>query len=129
MIRIPCPFCGERDHSEFGYGGDGSIVYPALDAPAEDWLQAVFQRENLRGRQSETWQHVSGCRMWLVVERDTMTHEIYGVRPAHAGMAQALEGGTQKGGAKGSSAKRGSAKKIAAKTGTTKRSGTKRGGT
>ena len=19
MIRIPCPYCGERDHSEFGY--------------------------------------------------------------------------------------------------------------
>ena len=90
MIRIPCPFCGERDHSEFGSGGDGSIVYPALDAPAADWLKAVFERENPRGRQTETWQHVSGCRMWLLVERDTMTHEIFSVRPAHAGVAEAL---------------------------------------
>ena len=38
MIRINCPFCGERDHSEFTYGGDGSVVYPELDAPAELWL-------------------------------------------------------------------------------------------
>ena len=91
MIRIPCPYCGERDHSEFGYGGDGTIEYPALDAPAEDWLKAVFERENIRGRQIETWQHVNGCRMWLVVERDTMTHEVHAVRPAHGGMARALE--------------------------------------
>ena len=92
MIRIPCPYCGERDHSEFTYGGDGSIVYPALDAPAEDWLKAVFQRENIRGLQTETWHHVNGCRMWLVVERDTMTHEIHAVRPAQSAVAEALEG-------------------------------------
>ena len=91
MIRIQCPFCGERDHSEFGYGGDGSIVYPALDAPAEEWEKAVFQRENIRGLQTETWQHVSGCRQWLIVERDTMTHEIRSVKAAHAGVAQVLE--------------------------------------
>ena len=51
MIRIPCPFCGERDHSEFHYGGDGSITYPAFDAPKEDWLNAVYQRKNLAPRQ------------------------------------------------------------------------------
>lgn len=91
MIRITCPFCGERDHSEFTYGGDGSIVYPRLDAPAEEWLEAVFMRENVRGVQTETWHHVSGCRQWLLVERDTMTHEIHSVRVAHAGVANALE--------------------------------------
>ena len=91
MIRIPCPFCGERDHSEFTYGGDGSIKYPALDAPMEDWLNAVFQRENIRGVQTESWHHVNGCRMWLLVERDTLTHEIHSVRVAHDGFRQALE--------------------------------------
>lgn len=93
MIRIPCPFCGERDHSEFGYGGDGTIEYPPLDASIADWHEAVFQRENIRGMQLETWQHLNGCRMWLLVERDTMTHEIRSVRPAHPGMAKALEDG------------------------------------
>ncbi len=92
MIRIPCPFCGERDHSEFTYGGDGSITYPALDAPAAEWLDAVFQRHNILGVQSETWHHVNGCRMWLVVERDTMTHEIHSVRAAHDGMGRTIEG-------------------------------------
>ena len=93
MIRIPCPFCGERDHSEFTYGGDASIEYPPLDAPPEQWLPAVFERENVRGMQTETWHHANGCRLWLVVERDTSTHEIRSVRPAHGGIAQALEEG------------------------------------
>ncbi len=93
MIRINCPFCGERDHSEFSYGGDGSIVYPALDAPVEEWVEAVFQRENIRGVQTESWQHVSGCRQWILVERDTMTHEIHSVRAAHEGVAKVLEAG------------------------------------
>lgn len=91
MIRINCPFCGPRDHSEFSYGGDGSITYPALDASIEEWHDAVFLRENKRGPQIETWQHVMGCRMWLKVERDTMTHEVFRVTPAHEGWAKALE--------------------------------------
>jgi len=91
MIRINCPFCGERDHSEFGYGGDGSIEYPALDAPAEAWHDAVFLRENIRGRQMETWQHVNGCRQWLLIERDTVTHEIHSIQACHPGARAVLE--------------------------------------
>lgn len=86
MIRIDCPFCGVRDHSEFTYGGDATIEYPSLDASAADWVKAVYERENIRGRQFETWQHVHGCRMWLKVERDTVTHEISSVTAAHSGI-------------------------------------------
>ncbi|QAX28770.1 sarcosine oxidase subunit delta [Leisingera sp. NJS204] len=93
MTRISCPFCGPRDHAEFSYGGDGSITYPALEAPMQDWHDAVFLRENICGWQVETWQHLHGCRMWLKVERDTMTHEIRSVAPAHPGLAAALESG------------------------------------
>lgn len=83
MIRIPCPFCGVSDHTEFTYGGDGSIQYPALDAPLQDWHAAVFERDNILGRQTESWHHVFGCRQWLLIERDTLTHEIYAARLAH----------------------------------------------
>ena len=92
MIRINCPFCGERDHSEFTYGGDGSVEYPAPDGTAGEWHEAVFLRENIRGRQLETWHHLHGCRLWLLVERDTLTHEIHAIRPAHDGIAAALAG-------------------------------------
>ena len=51
MIRIKCPYCGERDHSEFSYGGDASIKYPALDASEAEWTEAIFFRENIKGVQ------------------------------------------------------------------------------
>ena len=91
MIRIPCPFCGERDHSEFTYGGDGSIQYPTLNGSLNDWLEAVYQRKNIRGLQTESWHHVNGCRMWILVERDTVTHEIRSVQPAHQSFIEILK--------------------------------------
>ncbi|MBM2576274.1 sarcosine oxidase subunit delta [Jannaschia sp. Os4] len=91
MIRLDCPFCGTRDHAEFAYGGDGSVTYPPLDAPTGAWHDAVFLRDNPKGRVVETWHHLHGCRMWLRVERDTVTHEVFSVRPAHPGLAEALE--------------------------------------
>lgn len=90
MIRIPCPFCGARDHSEFAYGKDASVEYPPLDASADAWHDAVFLRANIRGLQAETWQHIHGCRQWLIVERDTATHRIHSARAAHPGVAKAL---------------------------------------
>ncbi len=90
MMRIHCPFCGERDHCEFAYGGDASVVWPELDGTIDQWHEAVFLRENIRGMQCETWQHVHGCRTWLIVERDTLTHRIQSVRPAHDGLAAVL---------------------------------------
>jgi len=95
MLRIPCPFCGPRDHAEFSYEGDATVVYPALDAPEEEWFEAVFLRDNPRGAHSEVWHHIQGCRSFLIVERDTLTHAITGARFAHQPTAEALmkEGG------------------------------------
>lgn len=92
MLRIPCPFCGVRDHAEFSYGGDATVSWPAIDeTDRQAWYEAVFLRENPRGPHKEYWQHIHGCRLWLVVERDTMTHEIAIARPAHPGLAGALD--------------------------------------
>ena len=90
MIRIKCPYCGERDHSEFTYGGDGSIVYPSLDAPTEEWVSAIFFRENIYGLQTETWHHTNGCRLWLKVKRSTITHEIYSIETAQESLDKVL---------------------------------------
>jgi heterotetrameric sarcosine oxidase delta subunit len=91
MLRINCPFCRERDHSEFTYGGDATVVYPALDAPLEAWIEAVYVRANPKGPHRERWQHSIGCRLWLIVERDTVTHAITSVTPARAAVAGLLE--------------------------------------
>lgn len=77
-MRLPCPWCGERDLSEFSYGGDATLRRPADDAPMEEWVDYVFFRDNPRGKHQEHWQHLQGCRAWIVIERDTLTHEISG---------------------------------------------------
>ena len=83
MLRIPCPYCGLRDHAEFVYGGDASSHRPAQDCDdPEVWYDFVFLRDNPRGRHFEFWQHANGCRQWLRVERDTLSHEILSVEPA-----------------------------------------------
>ena len=43
----------------------------------EDWDNFVYNRKSLRGKHLELWQHLSGCRQWIKVERDTATHEIF----------------------------------------------------
>ena len=46
----------------------------------ETWYDAVYLRNNPRGPHEELWQHVQGCRAWVVVTRDTLTHAISAVR-------------------------------------------------
>jgi len=84
MLRLDCPFCGQRNHDEFTYLEDGSVQMPAFDNANKDaWFEAVFLRENPRGPHWENWHHTAGCRMILRVKRDTLTHKILAVEPAH----------------------------------------------
>jgi sarcosine oxidase subunit delta len=82
MLRLPCPYCGVRDQSEFRFGGEASIVRPANPEAAsdEEWADYLFYRDNLKGVHRERWLHNFGCRQWFLVERDTVTHEILGSR-------------------------------------------------
>jgi heterotetrameric sarcosine oxidase delta subunit len=80
-MRIQCPFCGERDYSEFAYLGDATSIRPdpnGADAQAR-FFEAVYLRDNPAGRCEELWYHAMGCRSWLRVTRDTCTHEIFAV--------------------------------------------------
>lgn len=78
-MRIPCPFCGDRDSQEFVYRGDASLTRPESD---EAFVDYVYLRENPAGRMREHWYHAQGCRSWIEVERDTRTHEIFAARLA-----------------------------------------------
>ena len=78
MLRIHCPVCGLRDETEFTYGEDASVKRPEMaNADMGAWHEFVFVRDNPRGRHKEYWHHVFGCRQWIVVERDTLTHEMF----------------------------------------------------
>ncbi|GAA1915555.1 sarcosine oxidase subunit delta family protein [Nocardioides lentus] len=82
MLRIPCPHCGERDETEFGYGGEAGVDYPADPAALDDaaWGDFLFVRADPAGWFTERWCHVAACREWLVVERHTVTDEIRSAR-------------------------------------------------
>ena len=82
MLLIPCPHCGPRAQVEFSYGGDARRARPADDAGTDAWFDFVYLRDNPRGTHREYWQHVAGCRAWIAVERDTVSHEILSGAPA-----------------------------------------------
>ncbi|MEP9378311.1 sarcosine oxidase subunit delta [Aquabacter sp. CN5-332] len=79
-MRLPCPYCGLRDAHEFSYLGDAAPVRPDPSAPGaeEAFHDYAYLRDNPAGAFRELWYHAAGCRRWLVVERDTRTHEIAG---------------------------------------------------
>jgi methylglutamate dehydrogenase subunit B len=79
MLRIACPWCGERDEIEFRYRGDASRPRPAADAGLDAFNTFVYLRDNPRGWHVEWWLHVGGCRQLLKVVRHTLTHEIHAV--------------------------------------------------
>ncbi len=79
---IHCPHCGVRPKEEYAIRSDASRVRPSPGASDEAWHDYVYIRANPKGRYLEHWQHVAGCRRWLVVERDTFTHEVHSVTDA-----------------------------------------------
>lgn len=79
------PLLGPRDAAEFIYKGDVSL----LDRPdwqVEDAVQLyhdyLYLRDNPAGEHQELWFHEQGDRSWLVVTRNTLTHEISNVQLA-----------------------------------------------
>ena len=81
-MRIVCPFCGERELGEFTCLGDAKPVRPAANASEDEVFDYVYLRDNVAGETSEHWYHGGGCRAWLKIARNTLTHEISTVEPA-----------------------------------------------
>jgi heterotetrameric sarcosine oxidase delta subunit len=74
---IPCPFCGDREISEFICRGSALPKRP--DAQNRDCISQFhdyyYLRSNPAGSVREHWYHGAGCRNWLDVWRDTRSHE------------------------------------------------------
>ncbi|MGI9483899.1 MAG: sarcosine oxidase subunit delta [Hyphomicrobiales bacterium] len=95
---IKCPLCGERPLEEFTMLGDANLKRPESNDPGsmDEWFAYVYERDNPRGRLSEYWHHGGGCRSWLIVERNTATHEVYAVSLASERKAKAKKKPTAK---------------------------------
>lgn len=79
------PLLGPRDSSEFVYLGDACLLNRP-DWQADDALKQFIEyghiRDNPAGLHRELWYHEQGDRSWLVVTRNTVTHEITSVELA-----------------------------------------------
>lgn len=85
-MRIGCPLCGARDRREFYYRGAAvALERPDPEADAAAWQDYVFLRDNPAGVTRDLWFHADGCGAWLVVTRDTRTHEVLGCALAGEG--------------------------------------------
>ena len=79
------PLLGSRDASEFTYLGDAGLLNrpDSFAANADEaFHDYVHLRDNPAGVHDELWFHEHGDRSWLIVTRDTTTHEIIKVRLA-----------------------------------------------
>ncbi|QYX57523.1 sarcosine oxidase subunit delta [Roseovarius sp. SCSIO 43702] len=76
---IDHPILGPRDAAEFVYLGDACLIErpdPDDKNAAEKFYEYGYLRDNPAGKHQELWYHEQGDRSWLVVTRDTLTHEI-----------------------------------------------------
>ena len=95
MLRIPCPFCGDRDETEFRFGGEAQEQRPEPGVGDDEWCDYLFVRDNPKGLVHERWCHSYGCNQWFNLVRDTVTHRIQAVygavepRPAADGVSEA----------------------------------------
>ncbi len=89
MFRIPCPWCGLRDASEFRHLGEVPQHLDPRTATAAQWRSHLYDRANVAGWTAETWFHRAGCRSVITVERNTTSNA---VRPA-ARTAEAVRPG------------------------------------
>ncbi len=79
-MRLTCPLCGDRDRREFYYRGDSvGLRRPAPDAGVAAWDDYLHLRDNLAGETQDLWYHEAGCGAWLVVTRNTITHDVLNV--------------------------------------------------
>lgn len=73
------PLLGPCDAQEFVYKGDASLI-DRPDGLAEgagaQFHDYLYLRDNPAGAHRELWFHEQGDRSWLVVTRNTVTHEI-----------------------------------------------------
>lgn len=93
-MLIPHPLLGLRDAEEFTYLGDATLLDrpdPASPTAEAEFCDYVFFRDNPAGLHRELWFHEQGDRSWLVVTRNTVTHEILDVSLA----SDLKRGGTQ----------------------------------
>ena len=74
MTRLACPFCGPRALREFSF----HKTLPAAAGGAA--FERTYERFASLELSIEHWQHVAGCRAWLLVRRNPSTGAVLAVQ-------------------------------------------------
>ena len=72
-MRLACPFCGPRELCEFEF----HKTLPAAGSHGE--FEMAYLRIADPGLSIEHWQHLAGCRAWLLVHRNPSSGAVYAV--------------------------------------------------
>jgi methylglutamate dehydrogenase subunit B len=75
VTQLVCPFCGPRELREFEFR-------KTVPSSGTTGFARVYLRVDHMDRSVEHWQHVQGCRAWLVIERDPRHDTVLSVRLA-----------------------------------------------
>jgi sarcosine oxidase subunit delta len=72
MNQLHCPFCGARELHEFEFRNTRANVTTSE-------FSKVYLRVDSIDLSVEYWQHVQGCRAWLLVQRNPSTGAVLGI--------------------------------------------------
>jgi len=78
-MQVECPFCGWREIEEFQCR---SAVIEALGGDIEN----LYMRVNRPTLSTEYWQHLGGCRTWLLCRRNPSTDEVLDISYLKTGL-------------------------------------------
>ena len=86
MQIFDCPFCGERDETEFHFVAEAGKVRPepARDVAADVWGAYLHDKNNVRGISDEIWRHLA-CGELFVMRRDTVSMAVIAVESLRKG--------------------------------------------
>ncbi len=80
MILVPCPYCGQRNASEFRWCGELKQRPDSNRVTPQQSRDYLYFRANVAGWITETWYHREGCGRYFRAERHTVTNQIRATR-------------------------------------------------
>ena len=75
MKLLTCPLNGQRNISEFTYGGEYHPMPDPNTTNPRDWAEYVFFHNNEAGMVIEWWCHTASS-FWFLAERNTITDTV-----------------------------------------------------
>ena len=80
MKLMHCPLNGQRNITEFTYGGEYHPMPNPEESTVDTWIEYIYFDKNTAGIVLEWWCHTA-TSYWFLAERNTITDEILRTLP------------------------------------------------